>query len=305
MNGLDLFSGIGGITLALAPWVRPVAYCENERYAQAVLLSRMLARDLPDAPIWDDVRTLDACSIPIPVDIVYGGFPCQDISVAGNGTGLAGERSGLYFEVERLVKELTPTFVFLENVPAIRTRGAERVVKGLASLGYDCRWTTLSAAQIGANHKRERWWLLGFRRAPVANADSVRELQSSRVIENIGQRVSYSGAPLPHTDSASLWQQPGGRSGPHGSEEALANAPLERLEGFGEGLSGFGCGQSPKRAMLSNECLFTSEWWLTEPPVGRVAHGIPARVDRLKSLGNSVVPAAAREAFKILTGVRA
>src|SRR5690606_10421534 len=122
LRGLDLFSGIGGLTLALAPWVRPVAYCENDRYATAVLLSRMRTGDLPCAPIWDDVRTLRGDMLPS-VDIIYGGFPCQDISCAGRGAGLAGGRSGLFFEIARLARELRPRFVFLENVPAITTRG--------------------------------------------------------------------------------------------------------------------------------------------------------------------------------------
>lgn len=127
LNGLDLFSGIGGLTLALAPWVRPVAYCENDAYAQSVLLSRQACGDLPVAPIWDDVRTLTKMPA---VDIIYGGFPCQDISCAGLGAGLEGERSGLFFEVMRLVTEINPIFVFLENVPAIRMRGgAQRVVR--------------------------------------------------------------------------------------------------------------------------------------------------------------------------------
>ncbi|NCX93455.1 MAG: DNA cytosine methyltransferase [Gammaproteobacteria bacterium] len=126
MNGLDLFSGIGGIGLALEPWVRTVAYCEREPYAQGVLLSRMQSGDIDRAPIWDDVTTLRGDMLPR-IDIISGGFPCQDISVAGLGKGLAGERSGLFFEIARLVRECQPRFVFLENVPAIRTRGGERV----------------------------------------------------------------------------------------------------------------------------------------------------------------------------------
>ncbi len=122
LNGLDLFSGIGGISLALSPWVTPVAYCEIERYAQAVLLSRMADGTLACAPIWDDVKTLGRDDIKLQIDIITGGFPCQDISVAGAGASLDGERSGLYWEIYRLVGELKPRFVFLENVPAITTR---------------------------------------------------------------------------------------------------------------------------------------------------------------------------------------
>src|SRR5438309_5214628 len=107
MYGLDLFSGIGGITKALEGYVTPVAYCENDRDAQAVLLSRMATGDLPLAPIWDDVATLRSTYIPS-VDIIYGGFPCQDISVAGRGKGLAGKRSGLFFEIVRLCGEIRP-----------------------------------------------------------------------------------------------------------------------------------------------------------------------------------------------------
>jgi DNA (cytosine-5)-methyltransferase 1 len=160
MNALSLFSGIGGLDLALAEWVTPIAYCEADRYAQAVLLSRMQAGELPTAPICTDIRKFKREHFECDVDILYGGFPCQDLSVAGIGKGLAGERSGLYFEIERLIRETKPAFVFLENVPAIRTRGLGRVVWGLSELGYDCRWTTVSAAEIGAPHLRKRWFLL-------------------------------------------------------------------------------------------------------------------------------------------------
>lgn len=159
MYGLDLFSGIGGLTKALEGYVEPLAYCENDRYAQSVLLSRMGSGDLPRAPIWDDVRTLKSEMLPA-IDIIYGGFPCQDISVAGRGEGLGGERSGLFFEIVRLVSEIQPRFIFLENVSAITVRGAERVIGEFCRLRYDCRWGILSASDVGANHQRERWWLL-------------------------------------------------------------------------------------------------------------------------------------------------
>src|ERR1700685_2909567 len=105
MRGLDLFSGIGGLTKALEGYVTPIAYCENDRYAQAVLLQRMSTGDLPSAPIWDDIRTLSGYKLPRRPHIIYGGFPCQDISVAGRREGLAGKRSGLFFQILRLAAE--------------------------------------------------------------------------------------------------------------------------------------------------------------------------------------------------------
>jgi DNA (cytosine-5)-methyltransferase 1 len=160
MNGLDLFSGIGGMSNALAGYVSPLIYCENDRYAQAVLLSRMADGWLPTSPIWDDISSLRGAMLPTGIDIIYGGFPCQGISVAGHGRGLADERSRLYWQLHRLVKEINPTFVFLENVPAIRTRGLKDVVGSLAELGYDCRWTIVQALEVGAHHRRARWFLL-------------------------------------------------------------------------------------------------------------------------------------------------
>ena len=159
LNGIDLFSGYGGLSLALSEWVRPVAYCENDRYAQGVLLSRMAEQKLPSAPIWDDINTFPATLFK-GADVVYGGFPCQDISYAGLGGGLEGKRSGLFYELLRVAKEVQPRFIFLENVPAIRTRGLVAVIAELTNLGYDCRWTCVSAQEVGANHLRKRWFLL-------------------------------------------------------------------------------------------------------------------------------------------------
>lgn len=182
INGLDLFSGIGGISLGLRPWVRTICYCEQDRYACGVLLSRMRNNAIDNAPIWDDVRTLQSSHIDGPIDIITGGFPCQDISVAGTGTGLGGERSGLFNHIARLVKETNPRFVFLENVPAIRTRGLNSVVQTFAELGYDCRWTVVSAAEVGACHIRKRWFLLAH-----ANGQRLRQEQWKKLQDGPGQ----------------------------------------------------------------------------------------------------------------------
>jgi len=167
LNGISLFSGYAGIDLALSEWVKTILYCELEEYPQGILLSRMDDGSIPFAPVWNDVTTLDGTKFRGLVDIVFGGFPCQDISVAGNGAGLDGERSGLFFEFLRVLSETQAPFAFFENVPAIETRGAERVQKALAELGFTAKWLHLSAAEVGANHKRERWFCLA-----MANSDS-------------------------------------------------------------------------------------------------------------------------------------
>jgi len=278
LYGLDLFSGVGGITKALEDYVQPVTYCENDRYAQAVLLSRMQCMELPTAPIWDDIRTLHAEMLPRTVDIIYGGFPCQDISIAGRGAGLAGERSGLFFEVARLVGEIRPRFVFLENVAAIRSRGGAEVVGELAGLWYDCRWDVLSAYDVGAPHLRERWWLLAHDaskdevHASCANADGLRPYRAE--IDEHGE--------------IKLRDKQDCQLGPLGADVADAN--------------GEKCTQLPSRTQTKHSVTGSPGWWAVEPNVGRVAHGIPSRVDRLRGLGNAVVPAQAREAFKRLMG---
>lgn len=160
LNGLSLFSGIGGFELALAPWVRPVAYCESDERARAVLFSRMASGHLPCAPIWSDVRTLRGSRIPTDVDIIYGGFPCQDVSVAGNREGLDGKRTGLFREVVRLTEECAPVFVFLENVWPGMSKHVETVASSFEAIGFQCRDGFMAASDVGAWHQRERWFFL-------------------------------------------------------------------------------------------------------------------------------------------------
>ena len=144
MNVLDLFSGIGGLALGLKrAGMRSVAFCEAEPYCR-----RVLERHWPGVPVYDDVRTLTADRLKadgVSVNAIAGGFPCQDISYAGFGAGLAGERSGLFFEYARLIGELGPDLAIVENVSALLVRGIDRVLGDLATCGYDAEWECLPA----------------------------------------------------------------------------------------------------------------------------------------------------------------
>ena len=161
MNVLDLFSGIGGFSLGLErAGFKTVAFCEIDPFCR-----RVLAKHWPEVPIYDDVRTVSAERLRadgIAVDVICGGFPCQDISVAGNGAGLAGERSGLWREYARIIGELRPRFVIVENVAALLSRGLDDVLGDLAALGYDAEWHCLSAGFIGLPQVRDRVWILAY-----------------------------------------------------------------------------------------------------------------------------------------------
>ncbi|WP_406850086.1 DNA cytosine methyltransferase [Chromobacterium phragmitis] len=161
MNELALFAGAGGGILGghLLGW-RTVCAVEWEPYAAAVLAARQNDGILPPFPIWDDVRTFDGRPWRGLVDVVSGGFPCQDISAAGAGAGIDGARSGLWSEMARIISEVRPRYVFVENSPVLTSRGLGRVLGDLASLGFDAKWGVLGAAHAGAPHLRERIWIV-------------------------------------------------------------------------------------------------------------------------------------------------
>lgn len=160
MFGLSLFTGIGGLDVALSEWVKPIAYCEIDAYCRAVLLNRMADELLQNSPIWDDITTLEGRNFTGAIDIIYGGFPCQDISIAGTKKGLDSKRSGLFFHITRLAREIKPRFVFIENVPNVIKIGGNQIIKEFIEMGMECRWLCISAASCGAPHKRDRWFLL-------------------------------------------------------------------------------------------------------------------------------------------------
>lgn len=161
LRELALFAGAGGGILGgkLLGW-KTVCAVEFDEHARNVLIARQNDRSLEPFPIWDDVRTFDGKPWRGIVDVVSGGFPCQDISAAGTGKGLDGERSGLWSEMSRIIGEVRPRFALVENSPMLAIRGGTRVIADFAGMGYDCKWAVIGANQIGLPHRRERMWII-------------------------------------------------------------------------------------------------------------------------------------------------
>ena len=269
MNELALFAGAGGGILGgrLLGWSTRCAV-EINSYARSVLLARQRDGILEPFPIWDDVRTFDGKPWRGSIDVISGGFPCQDISVAGAGAGIEGPRSGLWKEFARIIGEVGPRFVLVENSPALTSRGLGTVLGDLAALGYDAKWGVLGAHNAGAPHRRDRIWI-------VANSYSVRELQPERGEQIEWGRLGDSGEDVADSNSTRLAdrRQTGEPTGPDEAERRMAQPEHERRSG---------------------------SWWSVEPELGRVAHGVANRVDRIRAIGNGQVPAVVRLAWEIL-----
>lgn len=309
LRELALFAGAGGGILGglLHGW-RTVAAVEIEYYPRRVLLQRQADGILPRFPIWDDVCTFDGKPWRGKVDVVSGGFPCQDISCAGKGEGITGSRSGLWGEMARIIREVGPRFVFVENSPMLTVRGLGVVLGGLAEMGYDARWGVLGARDAGAPHKRDRIWIM-------ADAKSA------------GARE----------DNGGIWEGAGRTGGGEESSKAVADTLRQGLQGTEHGsvidqkrrqeqngpVAERGCswwdqdpadvgnaqslhGERPecvsdRERDGQGEARGTGGSGSTKPAVGRVAHGVAHRVDRLKAIGNGQVPQCAALAWQILT----
>ncbi|RLA39738.1 MAG: hypothetical protein DRR06_18650, partial [Gammaproteobacteria bacterium] len=203
--GLDL--GVSRALSHLGVESEHVVLCEGEAFAARVCAARMESGEVHRAPIWSDVRTLG--SLGIEVDMLVGGFPCQDISTAGKGAGLDGERSGLFFAMLDAAVQMGCGYLFLENVSAIATRGLDRVLGSLAEAGFDAEWCYLRASDVGAPHKRERWFCLAYsqrgagarlsrggvegRRAPEGGGDDL-QASAGRYVGQLERGLGDSGA---------------------------------------------------------------------------------------------------------------
>ncbi len=205
LNELALFAGAGGGILGgqLLGW-RTVCAVEWEPYPASVLCARQNEGLLPHFPIWDDVQTFDGKPWRGIVDVISGGFPCQDISCAGKGAGIEGKRSGMWKEFARIIGEVQPKYVFVENSPMLTSRGLGTVLGDLSEMGFNAEWGVLSAADVGANHRRERIWICARRSELSSHSEHDRygwgEQQSEGIKETNGKILAYS-SNGEHTDS--------------------------------------------------------------------------------------------------------
>ena len=255
MNELALFAGAGGGILGgkLLGW-RTVCAVEWEPYPASVLCARQNDKILAPFPIWDDVRTFDGKPWRGIVDVVSGGFPCQDISSAGKGAGITGSRSGLWSEMARIIGEVQPRYAFVENSPMLTSRGLGTVLGDLAALGFDAKWGVVSAADVGAPHLRERIWISAEQRnfLPRANdkglgwgeqrSESTQETHESMANGNSdSQSISAINAEqvcqsnIPDTDNGRRGRREvsgkggNGRSEFYGENEQMADPGYERV----------------------------------------------------------------------------
>jgi len=256
MRVLDLFSGIGGFSLGLErAGMETVAFCEYDDKARQVL-----SKHWPDVPQYNDVRTLTKEQLDndgiTDIELICGGYPCQPFSVAGKREGQTDDRH-LWPEFFRLIQEIGPTWVIAENVAGHINMGLDSVLADLESEAYQCQTFLIPACAVGAVHRRDRVWIVGH-----ANEFANGQQHINETTQYDSQRESSD----------------------------VAYASSKGLQGWKE-VRNAGGGRA-QRNQLSTGCGERSEPgnWLPEPPVGRVANGVPGRVDRLKQLGNAVVP---------------
>nr|WP_249262208.1 DNA cytosine methyltransferase [Leptospira alexanderi] len=281
---MALFAGAGGSVLGgkLLGW-RTVCAVEIDPYCIAQLIQRQNDKILPYFPIWDDICTFNGTGWRGIIDVVSGGFPCQGISAAGKGRGLDDERSGLWKEMFRVIREIGPEIVWLENSPLLTRRGIERVLRDLASMGYDAIWGVLGADDVGAPHIRKRIWILAY---------SMRE----RTGDKSG---SFS---LPGRLSTSVADSNGFRKQQsQGGFEEVRRRTGNSGEKISDSKGEFGIGTESSRPQNG---FTNTSWWSVEPDVGRVAHGVAHRMDRLRAIGNGQVPAVVRLAWEMLNNIR-
>lgn len=282
MNGLALFAGVGGLELGikqLFPKSRIVCFVEREVYASAVLVSKMEKGEIHEAPIWDDITTFDGSIFSGKVDFITAGFPCQPWSNAGKLQKTQDDR-WLWNDIERVICEVRPRFLFLENVAGFLNGGIDPVLRSLASIGFDAEWGCLKVSEVGGNHHRNRIFIFGY--LPNSNGFTNHNRRNNSIIQksiferSLNIRRSYGN----EWKLQSIKQK--------GIFTNVVNSNGKRLERQRK---------KPIRIKQKLRYAIDSSWWETESSVCRVVDGLANRVDRLRACGNGVVPYQAYRAF--------
>ena len=314
----SLFSGIGGVDLGLESLgIETKWQVEIDKYANKVLEKRF-----PDAKRYKDITKLNTKELEW-VDVISGGFPCQDISAANpNAEGISGKRSGLWSEMFRIISDLRPRYAFIENVPMLSIRGLDRVLSDLAQIGYDAEWQSLSAKEVGAWHKRERLFIVAYAKClgwqkRATFSEKLKRKKTPKQFKNSNKKQFRANAredvAYPRDNSyrtkAREKEKKNGIQGKHRKERFsrmsggtsgnrknpsrdLPNPNEERIQGCKE----TGNLEESRQETEQFTVRYSEgrDYWAVEPNVGRVANGVSNRVDRLKCLGNAVVPQCAR-----------
>ena len=277
---LSLFTGAGGGILgtALLGW-NHVGYVEKDEYCQKVIAQRIKDGFIEEAPIFGDVRTFIrdgyAASYQGLVDVVSAGFPCQPFSCAGRRLGENDERN-MWPETIKCIRIIRPRFAFLENVPGLLAHGyIHTIFRDLAESGYDARWRVLSAAEVGAPHKRDRLWIVADSEGDGMEGERLSAQREIRMADVIRRREDVA--------DAEFWRLQGG----------ILERPRKTAI-----IPSKVCRDS--RRNRANGRQDDKRWWDAEPDVGRVAHGVARRVDRLRALGNGQVPRVVAEVWRLL-----
>ena len=271
---LDTFAGIGGFSYAATKLVggyRTTQFIEIDPFCQ-----KILKKHFPFTPIHDDIRTFTA--IPGQYDVICGGFPCQSISVAGNRAGITEKsRSGIFYELMRVIRMVRPRFVVLENVAAILNNGLDIVLGELFQAGYDAEWSVISASSLGACHRRSRWWCVAYTNDYGSPASSISGLddQTNNDSSERSNQVSQSSRSIKSTDSGVIQSS---------TKPTDSNSKRLQRENFSEMEREIWAKGTSRR--------LNPDWrsYVSKPILRRGDDGLSYRVDRTKALGNSVVP---------------
>lgn len=277
MNELALFAGVGGGLLGskILGW-RTVCAVENNPYRICRLMQRQNEGFLEPFPIWDDVRTFDGRLWRGVVDVVSGGFPCQDISIAGKGAGIDGERSGLWREMARIIGEVRPRYAFVENSQHLVRRGLDRVLSDFAEMGYDAKWGIVSAENAGAPHERKRCFVLAYTKEKRNGMLSIRSRRSYK------GKIDFAGSGS-HLSNADT--------------EGLSKSTQKGLDSVEE--------ENGSSARPESGRVFGKNWrsWPYESGLGRVvSNGMAGRMVRVQAIGDGQVPRVVALAWRVLTG---